>query len=523
MEAKTDIHDSKRHSCDRPVIIAQIEPPQSDTTGDYYYRTYAPGVSMSSREGIHFVGLTSLHRDRRRIMQKADVVILKNICDPDFLPLIMERKSCSKLTVYEIADDMCHLQPWNPVYHFFRNMENQQLMKRIAHYCDGLQFTTKELEKLYGHLNPIKTVIPNQITIIPPEKPPQSGKRTFNIGWGGSHGHLEDINKIEKLLSEWLSKTKNTRFHLMCSDVIWKVFENIPSERKVRYKPGTIYDYYNFLKSIDIGIAPLNDTPFNRSRSDVKFIEYAINEIVPIVQDLEPYRESVQHGKTGFLFKDGSNLIEILDELMNNSEKVQLIGKQARKYVIQERLQCNHDEERIKFYREGLLRIDQKRENNAEAEHFFEELAKMEGASRQERHITMKFSRYEHLLYDGLVWLQMGNNQDKTYEMFLEASRMEPDEYLPYLFGNGCSNDPEKSLLEALKRNPLSIKSLILLGEIYMNNNKYVESLECFQKAAELFPAYDVPFRRTALVLHRLGNIDEAAQFEQLAASLVLQ
>lgn len=524
MEVKTGIHDSERHSSDHHIVIAQIEPPQSHTTGDYYYRTYAPGVSMSSSEGIHFVDLTSLHRNIRRVMQNADVVILKNICDPDFLPLIMKRKSCSKLTIYEIADDMCHLQPWNPVYNFFRNIENQQLMKLIAHYCDGLQFTTKELEKLYVYLNLIKKVIPNQITIIPSEKPLQSGKKTLNIGWGGSHGHLEDLSKIEKLLLEWFLKTKNARFHLMCSDIIWKVFENIPSDKKVRYKPGSIYDYYDFLRNIDIGIAPLNDTPFNRSRSDVKYIEYAINEIVPIVQNMEPYKESVQHGKTGFLFKDGSNLIEILDGLIANREKVQLIGKQARKYVMQNRLQCNHNEERIIFYQEGMLRIDQKRGNNAEAEHFFEELTKMAGASQQERHITLEFSRYEHLLYDGLVRLQVEeNNKDKSYEMFLEASSMEPDEYLPYLFGSGCSKNPERSLLEALKKNPLSIKSLILLGEIYMNINKYVESLECFQKAAELFPAYDIPFRRTALVLQRMGNIDEAGQFEQLAASMVLQ
>ncbi len=315
----------------RPIIIAQIEPPQADTTGDYYYRTYAPGLAMSQMDNVYFIGLTSLHRNLRKIISAADVLVLKNICDVNLIPLLDERynnSSTYKPVVYEIADDMFNIPPWNPVHSFYENIESRQIMKKTIVRCDGLQFPSKQLEMLYEHLQSrhveilnsgrLKSncaVFPNQITIIPPDRPSQNGKGTLNIGWGGSHGHLEDIRAIQVPLSKWLRETKNARLHLMCSDPIWNLFDDVPHDNKIRYKPGTIYDYYGFLKNIDIGIAPLEDTPFNRSRSDVKYLEFAVNEAVPVVQDMVTYRNTVQHGKTGYFFKNEYDLVSILDAL----------------------------------------------------------------------------------------------------------------------------------------------------------------------------------------------------------------
>ncbi len=157
-------------------------------------------------------------------MRKADVLILKNICDPDILPLIRERKEQNKLTVYESADNLCAIPPWNPVHFFYKNQENLTLFKRIAHYCDAMQFSVSELQKLYGYLNPCSAVFPNQISDVPPER------------------NFQDLNETVT---------------------------------------GALNEYYSFLKEIDIGLGPLKNTAFNRSRSDVKFLEYAIYNAVP--------------------------------------------------------------------------------------------------------------------------------------------------------------------------------------------------------------------------------------------------
>ena len=88
---------SNRTTNTHPVLISQVEPPQREDCGDYYYRTHAPGLTMSEEEGIYVVNLTNVHRKKEEIMSQADVLILKNICDPDMLPLIKERKKKKKL------------------------------------------------------------------------------------------------------------------------------------------------------------------------------------------------------------------------------------------------------------------------------------------------------------------------------------------------------------------------------------------------------------------------------------------
>ena len=107
-----------------PLLIAQVEPPQNAGSGDYYYRTHAPGIAMAQNDRVYVVNLTNQHRKKTSIMMKADILILKNICDPDILPIIRNRNAKHKLTIYEIADGLNALQPWNPVYFFYKNREN---------------------------------------------------------------------------------------------------------------------------------------------------------------------------------------------------------------------------------------------------------------------------------------------------------------------------------------------------------------------------------------------------------------
>ena len=138
---------------DSPLLIVQVDSPQDETTGDFYYRTFAPGVGMAHCEGVYVVDLTYFHRLRHELMLDADVLVLNNICDADLLPVIRYRKARGKLTVYELCDDLEALPPTSPMRAFYRQSNNMLLIKRLAHYCDALQFSSPELEMKYGYLN----------------------------------------------------------------------------------------------------------------------------------------------------------------------------------------------------------------------------------------------------------------------------------------------------------------------------------------------------------------------------------
>lgn len=495
-----------------PLLIVQVEPPQIMDSGDYFYRTHAPGVAMAQDDGVYVINITNQHRKKTEIMMKADILILKNLCDPDILPLIRGRKEEHKLTVYEIADDLNALQTWNPVYFFWKNRENLELGFHLANTCNALQVSSIELKKLYGHLNRNCKIFPNQILNVPPERSLKKS-RELVIGWGGSHGHLEDMAEISRPLINWLITRPEISLHLMCSETIWKLFDSLPQHKKKWIHPGSLNDYYDFLAGIDIGIAPLKNHAFNRSRSDVKFLEYAVSGLAPVMAHLEPYIHSVKVGKTGFLFKNTDELIIILNQLAEDKLLIQNISKEARQYVIAERLQLQHGRERLNFYRQLLESFNCRNSEFGSNIKWFEEISRLEGALINERHLQLQATRFENLLHDGLVAMQIHHDNKLACKLFEEAVLLEPENYLTFMFAASISSDPVACLCKALKQEPHSIRTWILLGEMFERIGKINKALECFQSAINVYPEYKIPYLKIGTLLKKSGRQSQSNQF----------
>jgi len=367
-----------------------------------------------------------------------------------------------------------------------------------------MQFSVPELKKIYGYLNEASVVFPNQISTVPPEKKYEN-KSDVIIGWGGSHGHLEDMVDIAETLIDWIMSKNNVHLFLMCSEPIWSLFNRLSATRKKWFKPGSLNDYYAFLERIDIGLAPLKDTAFNRSRSDVKFLEYATHGIVPVVQATVPYNSTVKQGITGFLFKDATDMIDTLGILTDDIRRIPEVGKAARDYVTEKRLQHHHGKDRTEFYKAKLAEIRNGQSVKNDTNKIFESLNNIEGAICNGQHLRLLPTRFESLLHDGLISGQVENNAALARALFLEASQLEPENYLPYLFGASYSEDPVSSLQQAIEKKPNSIKSWIMLGEEYARQGDIARSVQCFESASEIFPEYEIPYMRAASLMEKVG------------------
>lgn len=502
-----------------PLLIVQVEPPQKGDGGDYFYRTHAPGIAMAREQGVYVVNLTNVHRKKTEIMTLADVLILKNISDPDILPLIRDRKSEGRLNVYEIADDLTALQPWNPVYIFSKNKENIASVFRLASCCDALQVTVPELKRLYGHLNDTCKVFPNQILHVPPESPVKADDKII-IGWGGSHGHLEDVAEIADALIDWIITQPDVCLHLMCSEPIWKLFDRLPEAKKRHTLPGSIEEYYSFLNEIHIGIAPLKDTAFNRSRSDVKFLEYGVSGVVPVMARLEPYINSVEDDKTGFLFENPVELIDILNRLVENRSLLRDISRAVRQHVLKDPLQLQHGTGRVDFYKTLIRRLQKSDGQIGKDYRCFEEWSRLEGVVRDGRHLKLLSTHFENLLHDGLVAMQISGNKEMARVFFEQASSLEPGNYLSFLFGSSVSPEPLESLRKALELKPDSVKARILLGQEYAKKGKIREAFESFDAAARIYPDYEIPYARAADLLRVIGEQSQSEALFKKAKSL---
>lgn len=478
-----------------PILIAQVDTPQDRKSGDFHYRTYAPSVGMAMVDGTCVVNLSSIHPSRDDIMRDADVLVLNNLCDPDLLPVIEQRKrQRGKLTVYELNDALEEPPADSPVACFYQDDRNSRLLKKLASYCDMLQFSTEELRKRYGHLNPRHVVFPNQILHIPSERK-FARKPQVIIGWGGSQGHREDLGAVAPALMQWIMSRENIQLHLMCAPSLWEFFDELPVQKKRHFNTGSMESYSQFLSQLDIGIAPLLDTPFNRSRSDVKFLEYAIHGVVPVMQALAPYSQSVDAGKTGFLFDSPETLTSTLDSLCNDLSRRVGIAISARHYVLSERLERQHSRRRVEIYRHELQRLGFSR--SAQETQAFNRRMDVYGSLAEpgpmERYLPLAITAFEECLYQGARLCQAGRRHEAR-PLLETAVTLEPRSHLPHLYGAGVLEDPITSLTRALSKKPDSVHTNLLLGDVLLNMGNAARALHHYLTAKQLFPQYELPF-----------------------------
>ncbi len=505
------------------MLIVQIEPAHVTRGGDWYYRTHSPGSALAAHDDVHVVDLTNVHRKRDLLLDRADLVVLNMVCDPDLLPAITRRAARGAPTVYEVNDDVACMQPWNPVSGFFANPDHQILFRMLVRACAGVQFCTPELARIYGRLAACSAIFPNQIARPPdPPRVRKSSDDRVVVGWGGSIGHLQDIAQIAPTLIEWVSRRSDVVLHLMCAEKIWEVFGALAASKKRHFPTGDIEQYHAFVAGLDIGIAPIENTGFNRCRSDVKFLEYGIHAVAPVVRSLPPYAATVRHRQTGMLFETTAELVRCLDQLVDHPDLRLTMAQAAQTYVASERSEAAHSEQRLAFYRSlptasGSSDPAASRRSSAEA---FGALAKLEGANAEGRHLTLEPTRYEVLVHDALVIGQLHARKQDALACLREASQLEPNAYQPHLFGASMSTRPIEWLQEALKRNPISLKARIALAEQLAMFGQIQPTVASLLAAAEAYPAWDVPYQKLSEFMGKWNKPDEAKHFAEAAAAL---
>lgn len=111
------------------------------------------------------------------------------------------------------------------------------------------------------------------------------------VGWVGSTNHrsgdLEILSGIIPPLQKLdLISLQHSGNHLSAPSLAskWNI-----TETSVTTLPATDPENYPSLLTMDIGIAPLRDTPFNHAKSDIKVLEYSASGIPWVASDLPAY------------------------------------------------------------------------------------------------------------------------------------------------------------------------------------------------------------------------------------------
>jgi len=92
-------------------------------------------------------------------------------------------------------------------------------------------------------------------------------------------------------------------------------------------------EHYRNIATLDVAVAPLVDTAFNRAKSAVKFLEHSASGTPMVCSAVRPYQDIVTHGETGFLARTPADFAKYLNVLIRDSTLRERIGQAARKDV----------------------------------------------------------------------------------------------------------------------------------------------------------------------------------------------
>jgi SAM-dependent methyltransferase len=127
-------------------------------------------------------------------------------------------------------------------------------------------------------------------------------------------------------------------------------FEALHTPHK-QFTPTCDHDtYMNLLGQSEISFMPLGDTPFNRAKSDLKFIEAGACRVASLASPVV-YSDSIEDGRTGVLFRSPEELRDRLLRLVAMPDLARNLGDAARHYVASERMMAYQVNARIAWYR----------------------------------------------------------------------------------------------------------------------------------------------------------------------------
>ena len=308
-----------------PLRVGAVE----DGTACGYYRIRLPFEELSKH------GHEMKHaRDYSEIGDSWPTLVTERFGAPGFEVQWLKLWRNHKI-VWETDDDLWNIDSPNKravkafTPDFLRAME---MCVRTAHL---VTVTNDHLAEQMSRFNSNIAVVPNMID-APLCDMPRPRRDEVTIGWAGGDSHSRDMRYLVTPLQKIVRST-SAQVHTIGADFLSTL--RIPKDRYRHSGWETrLIDYYRTI-DFDIGLAPIEDTLFTRSKSYIKALEYGALGIPVIASNAGPYREYVEDGVTGFLVKKESEWIDRLQLLIEDAdlrEKMGAAGREkARKHTIQ--------------------------------------------------------------------------------------------------------------------------------------------------------------------------------------------
>lgn len=281
---------------------------------------------------------------REDLVDGCDVFIVQRLFpSQDTKPILEKIFNTGKPVIYETDDLLDEIQSDNPMYSLVhpRIPQIHDTIRRAT----AVTLSTARIKNQYSRYNSFTKVFSNQLSEerwqdLP--APTRAVSTPIVIGFAGSKGHRNDLKLIESAILK-AARHFGNRVRFVFWGAITDDLLTLPNcdwiNTEVSYS-----EYPRRLSSLglDIGLAPLGDTPFNACKSDIKWLEYSIIGVPSICSDIGVYDEPKDQRLAIVVPNDEDAWFRAITTLVENTELRKSLGTAAQTYVREHRLLSQH-------------------------------------------------------------------------------------------------------------------------------------------------------------------------------------
>lgn len=223
-----------------------------------------------------------------------------------------------------------------------RNLYNDGVIRmgKTLDLCEyGIASTTrlqtemgKHLKEVYVNRNVASEEMVKYSEIALNEVKKDSDK--IIIGYlSGSITHNDDFKLIMPTIIKLLKKYDNVYLQIVglldLPDEMQEVKDKVLTSPFIDWK-----ELPKLIRSIDINLAPLEDTIFNEAKSENKWTEAALVKIPTVASNVGAFKDVIEDGKTGLLCNNEKDWEEKLSKMIEDKEEREKIATNAYEEVM---------------------------------------------------------------------------------------------------------------------------------------------------------------------------------------------
>ena len=276
------------------------------------------------------------------------IIIYRSPISPELLRLCHLAKDYGKPVFFDIddlvfdtvyTDQLSYTQGLNQVEkgNYDAGVRNYGYM---LENCDGAITSTNQLqEELKKYQSTVllnRNLASDELISISSQflKDYSQVSDVVKIGYfSGSISHNENFELIKPAIKQLLTKYSNVQLHIVG-------ILDIPKDMKPFGNQIVTHDYVDWdklpalISEVDINLAPLVDSIFNRAKSEIKWIEAALVKVPTVASKIGAFSDEVVDGGTGLLATD-DEWFDKLESLVLSLELRQKLAESAYRAVLE--------------------------------------------------------------------------------------------------------------------------------------------------------------------------------------------